>query len=53
VPLAQGVEEVFYPGELEARSDLRLRRDGIELPEDTVADLRRIGAQMGVAEPLS
>jgi LDH2 family malate/lactate/ureidoglycolate dehydrogenase len=51
VPLAQGVEEVFYPGELEARSDLRLRREGIALPEDTVADLRRIGAQMGVFRP--
>jgi LDH2 family malate/lactate/ureidoglycolate dehydrogenase len=52
VPLAQGVDEVFYPGELEARSDLRFRRAGIELPEDTVADLRRIGAELGIPESL-
>jgi LDH2 family malate/lactate/ureidoglycolate dehydrogenase len=49
VPLAKGVEEVFYPGELEARSDVRLRREGIDLPDDTVADLGRIGAKMGIA----
>jgi LDH2 family malate/lactate/ureidoglycolate dehydrogenase len=52
VPLAQGVDEVFYPGELEARSDLRFRRAGIELPEDTVADLRRVGAELGIPESL-
>jgi LDH2 family malate/lactate/ureidoglycolate dehydrogenase len=48
VPRAQGVDEVFYPGELEARSDAKLRARGIELPDDTVADLRRIGAEMGI-----
>jgi LDH2 family malate/lactate/ureidoglycolate dehydrogenase len=48
VPLAPGVEEVFYPGELEARSDVRLRGRGLELPADTLADLRRIGAQSGI-----
>jgi LDH2 family malate/lactate/ureidoglycolate dehydrogenase len=50
VPLAQGVDEVFYPGEMEARSDERLRRDGLDLPEDTVADLRRIGAETGIPQ---
>lgn len=48
VPLAKGVDEVFYPGELEARSDVKLRREGIDLPDDTVADLSRIGAKMGI-----
>jgi hypothetical protein len=35
---------------MEARSDERLRRDGLDLPEDTVADLRRIGAEMGLPQ---
>lgn len=52
VPLAKGVDEVFYPGEMEARSDERLRRDGIGLPEDTVADLDRIGAALGIARAI-
>ena len=49
VPLAQGVEEIFYPGELEARADARQRREGIELPDDTIAELRRLGQSSGVA----
>jgi LDH2 family malate/lactate/ureidoglycolate dehydrogenase len=50
VPLAKGVDEVFYPGELEARNDLGFRDRGIELPDDTVGDLRRIGAKIGIPE---
>src|ERR1700682_6367720 len=50
VPLAKGVDEVFYPGELEARNDLRFRQQGIGLPDDTVADLGRIGAKIGIPE---
>ena len=49
VPLAKGTDEIFYPGELEARSDARQREKGIELPDDTIADLRRIGLEMKVA----
>jgi LDH2 family malate/lactate/ureidoglycolate dehydrogenase len=45
VALAPGVEEIFYPGEMEAASDRRLRERGIELPEDTAADLKRIAAE--------
>jgi LDH2 family malate/lactate/ureidoglycolate dehydrogenase len=48
-PLAAGVDEIFYPGEMEARSDARLRAEGLELPQDTVDDLRRIGGEMGLA----
>jgi len=47
------VDEIFYPGELEARNDARNRRHGIELPEDTIADLRRIGESCGVPFPTS
>ena len=45
VPLAQGFEEVFYPGEMEARNNERNRREGLEFPEDTLADLRRIAKE--------
>lgn len=43
VPLAQGVDEIFYPGEMEARADARQRKEGIELPDDTLAELERLG----------
>jgi LDH2 family malate/lactate/ureidoglycolate dehydrogenase len=48
VPLAQGFDEVFYPGEMEARKDLRHREDGLDLAAETVADLRRIAAETGL-----
>ena len=48
VPLAKGTEEIFYPGEMEARSDARLRNEGIELPDDTFADLERAAAAIGM-----
>jgi LDH2 family malate/lactate/ureidoglycolate dehydrogenase len=48
VPLAQGYDEVFYPGELEAASDERNRREGLSLPEDTLDDLRRIARETGL-----
>jgi LDH2 family malate/lactate/ureidoglycolate dehydrogenase len=48
VPLAKGVDEVFYPGEIEARNDARFREQGIELPDDTFADLVRAGAETGI-----
>ncbi len=48
VPLAQGFDEVFYPGEMEARSDARNRADGIQYPDDTIADLKRIAAETGL-----
>src|SRR5262249_54526824 len=34
VPKAQGFDEVFYPGEMEAQNDLRNRKDGIQFPDD-------------------
>jgi LDH2 family malate/lactate/ureidoglycolate dehydrogenase len=52
VPRAKGVDEIFYPGELEARSDARLRRDGLVFPEDTLADLRRIAQESGLRAAL-
>jgi LDH2 family malate/lactate/ureidoglycolate dehydrogenase len=52
VPLAKGHEEVFYPGEIEARNDLRNRKEGIQFPEDTLADLRRIAKETGLEAQL-
>jgi LDH2 family malate/lactate/ureidoglycolate dehydrogenase len=46
VPLAQGFDEVFYPGEMEARNDARNRNDGLTLPADTIRDLERIADEM-------
>lgn len=48
VPLAQGSEEIVYPGEIEARNEVRNRAEGLLLPEDTLADLRRLALEMGI-----
>jgi len=48
VPRAKGFDEIFYPGEMEARNDQNNRRDGIALPDDTVADLERIARETGL-----
>jgi LDH2 family malate/lactate/ureidoglycolate dehydrogenase len=48
VPLAEGFEEIFYPGELEDRSRARLEREGIELPGKTMEGLQRLAAETGV-----
>jgi LDH2 family malate/lactate/ureidoglycolate dehydrogenase len=52
VPLAQGFEEVFYPGEIEARNDARNRRDGLSFPDDTLDDLRKVADAYGLKELL-
>ena len=48
VPLAKGYDEVFYPGEMEANNDIANRRDGLALPDDTLADLARIARETGL-----
>lgn len=48
VPLAKGFDEVFYPGEMEANNDIINRRDGLALPDDTLADLARIARETGL-----
>jgi LDH2 family malate/lactate/ureidoglycolate dehydrogenase len=52
VPLAEGFDEVFYPGEMEARSDSRNRKQGLALPADTIADLERIAAETNLTDRL-
>lgn len=51
VPLAQGHKEVFYPGEIEARNEVANRRDGLLLPEDTLADLDKVARENGLKAP--
>ncbi len=53
VPRAQGCDEVFYPGEMEARNDLTNRKEGLQYPEDTLADLVRIARETGLESMLS
>ena len=45
---AKGVEEIFYPGEIEARNDRRHRAEGLSLPQDTLRDLARLAQEMGL-----
>jgi LDH2 family malate/lactate/ureidoglycolate dehydrogenase len=48
-PRAEGVSEILYPGELEARNEGRHRKDGLMLPAKTIADLRAAASTLGVA----
>ena len=48
VPLAKGFDEVFYPGEMETKSDIKNRKEGLQLPADTLADLARIARETGL-----
>lgn len=51
VPLAPGFDEILYPGELEARNEARHAREGLELPEKTLADLRQEAERLGTPWP--
>jgi LDH2 family malate/lactate/ureidoglycolate dehydrogenase len=44
-----GAEDVRYPGEIEDLAQARHAREGLVLPERTIADLRRVGDDVGVA----
>ena len=46
------LDEVLYPGELEARNEKRNRRDGLALPDDTLADLRKLAGAHGLSSLL-
>ncbi len=50
-PRQPGVDEIHYPGEKEALSDARQRREGIRLPEDTAEELRKKAAELGIVAP--
>jgi LDH2 family malate/lactate/ureidoglycolate dehydrogenase len=44
-PRAAGFDEIVYPGEIEARNDLKNRREGLLLPDDTMTDLKRLATE--------
>jgi LDH2 family malate/lactate/ureidoglycolate dehydrogenase len=46
--LADRSDELFYPGEIEARNDARYRKEGLTLPADTVSDLVKIAKRCGL-----
>ena len=50
-PCQPGVDEIYYPGELEALSDAMLRREGIRLPEATADELRTKALELGIVAP--
>ena len=52
VPLARGASEIFYPGEIEERAEATGRRDGVALPDKTVAELHELAASCGVPSDL-
>ena len=47
-PLAQGFDEVFYPGELEDRAAREHLEKGLSLPRQTLDDLHRLAGSTGV-----
>ncbi len=48
---APGTDQIHYPGEIEAESDARLRKAGIELPEATAQELHDNASKIGVVAP--
>jgi LDH2 family malate/lactate/ureidoglycolate dehydrogenase len=52
VPLADGMQEIFYPGEIEERAEQRAAEQGVTLPEKTVRDLSDLAAGCGVSSDL-
>ena len=48
VPLARDTREIFYPGEIEDRAEDDARRQGVDLPDQTVGELRALADACGV-----
>jgi uncharacterized oxidoreductase len=50
-PPADGFEEVFYPGEIEYRTEQRRRREGIPIEDATWGRLGEVAARFGLSLP--
>lgn len=50
-PRVPNVEEIFYPGEMEARHEARARDCGILLPEDVARDLAEGASRLRIQPP--
>jgi LDH2 family malate/lactate/ureidoglycolate dehydrogenase len=53
VPTAEGIEEIFFPGELEDRNTERHRQQGIRVADNTWQSLAKLGAETGTALPVA
>jgi LDH2 family malate/lactate/ureidoglycolate dehydrogenase len=51
-PPMAGVDEIFYPGEIEARNDTLHRREGLRLAPDTLRDLEQEAEAAGMTDGL-
>lgn len=51
LPRAEGFEEILTPGEPEARSEAKMRAEGVPLTRDVVEDLTALGESVGVSWP--
>ncbi|MDO3606397.1 Ldh family oxidoreductase [Ralstonia pseudosolanacearum] len=51
VPTAHGIDEIFFPGELEDRNTTRLLDTGISLADTTWGSLAKLGTETGTALP--
>ncbi len=47
-PVAPGVKSVMIPGEIESNRQIVSMKEGIELPDAVVEELRRVGEEYGV-----
>lgn len=52
-PKAKGSDRIYLPGEMEWERREKALKHGICLPEDVVANLRRLGEEMGIGLPNS
>jgi len=52
-PKAEGVQEIFFPGELEAVNAAANRRSGIEVADQTWSGLEKLARETGAAMPAS
>jgi len=50
VPLAEGVEEILYPGERRKREYERRLREGIPVPESVIKELREVARKLAIPE---
>ena len=50
-PPADGFDEVFYPGEIEYRTEQRRRRAGIRIEDTTWRRLGEIAARFAISPP--
>ena len=51
-PPAEGFDEVFYPGEIEYRTQQRLQREGIPIEDDTWEKISRLAERFGLGSLL-